>query len=99
MNVAEFPVATRPSRKAALCLALGLVAAALGAGCSKKPETAEKHLSRANQDLEQGKLREAEREYREVLRVAPGNTGAQRQLGTIYFEQGQLREAFPFLKR
>ena len=35
----------------------------------------------------------------EVLRLAPNNPVAQRQLGILYFDQGQLRQAFPLLKR
>ena len=49
--------------------------------------------------IRRGQLVEAEQEYREVLRVAPSDSVAQRQLGLLYFEQGQIRQALPLLKR
>jgi tetratricopeptide (TPR) repeat protein len=98
MSTAEILVPARSSSKTALRLALSLALGALGAGCSKQP-TPEQHLAQGNQALERSKLREAEKEYSEVLRLAPGNTVALRQLGTLYFAQGQLRQAFSFLKR
>ena len=42
---------------------------------------------------------EAEKGYREVLRLRPDDPVAQRQLGIIYFDQGQLQQAYPLLKK
>ena len=70
-------------------------------GCSKDEPTVSKEqlLSRANEAFAAERLVEAEKGYREVLRVQPDNSEAQRQLGIIYFTQGQVRQAFPFLKK
>jgi len=76
-----------------------LLSAALVGGCSQKTETPQQHLSKANAAFEKGQFVEAEQEYREVLRVAPNDSVAQRQLGLLYFEQGQARQALPLLKR
>jgi tetratricopeptide (TPR) repeat protein len=99
MSTAEFLVPARSApRKAAIGLALFL--AALSAGCSKpQADTPEQPLTKANDALEKDRLIEAEKEYREVLRLAPKDPVALRQLGTIYFEQGQLRQALPLLKQ
>ena len=43
--------------------------------------------------------RQAEKGYREVLRLRPDDPVAQRQLGIIYFDQGQLQQAYPLLKK
>ena len=59
----------------------------------------QQHLSKANVAFEKAQFVEAEHEYREVLRLAPSDAVAQRQLGLLYFEQGQIRQAFPLLKR
>jgi tetratricopeptide (TPR) repeat protein len=97
MDTAELPAA-RPLRKVALLS--GFVLALLGAGCSKQQaETPAQHLAQATKAVDQGKLREAEKEFREVLRLAPNDAAAQRQLGTLYFEQGEMRQAFPLLKQ
>ena len=70
-------------------------------GCSKDEPTVSKEqlLSRANEAFAAERFVEAEKGYREVLRVQPDNSDAQRQLGIIYFTQGQVRQAFPFLKK
>ena len=71
----------------------------LAGGCSQKTETPQQHLSKANVAFEKGQFVEAEQEYREVLRVAANDSVAQRQLGLLYYEQGQARQALPLLKR
>jgi tetratricopeptide (TPR) repeat protein len=85
-------------RRTTICLAI--VLATVGAGCSKQNvDTPEQHLTKANAALENDHLVEAEKEYREVLRLAPNDPVAQRQLAIIYLDQGQLRQAFPLLQR
>ena len=81
-----------------LALALSLVAFATGA-CAKGEENKEQHLSRANDYLAAQQYGQAEKEYREVLRLAPEDPAALRQLGMIYFEQQQIRQAYPLLKK
>src|ERR1700716_2542217 len=99
MSPAGFFVSVRAKPcKAALFLALTL--AALAAGCSnQQADTPEQHLAKANLALNNDQLIEAEKEYREVIRLAPNDAVAQRQLGIVYFEQGQFGQAFPLLKR
>src|SRR5438105_11925482 len=99
MSTARFLV-SEPSACCKLALCLALMVAPLAAGCAKQEaDTAEQHLAKAKLALDKDQLIAAEKEYREVLRLAPGDAVAQRQLGTIYFEQGQLQLAFPLLKR
>src|SRR3982075_3377895 len=99
MSPAGFFVSVRAKPcKAALFLALTL--AALAAGCSnQQADTPEQHLAKANLALNNDQLIEAEKEYREVIRLAPNDAVAQRQLGIVYFEQGQFPQAIPLLKR
>src|SRR5689334_9033230 len=82
-----------------LALVTALSAAALLGGCSQKTETPQQHLSKADSAFKKGQLVEAEQEYRQVLRLAPDDAAAQRQLGLLYFEQGQIRQALPLLRR
>jgi tetratricopeptide (TPR) repeat protein len=81
-----------------LFFAFSLLAIA-SSGCSKQEDTKEVHLSRANDYFAADQYDKAEKEYRDVLRLAPADPAALRQLGLIYFDQGQLRQAYPLLKR
>src|SRR5262245_3002160 len=84
-----------------LILSLLVVAiASFGCSKSKEPEeTREGRLSRANDYFSSEQYSKAEKEYREVLRLTPDDAVAQRQLGIIYFDQGQLLQAYPLLKK
>jgi len=73
------------------------VVAVVNAGCSRQ-ETKEQHLARANQYLAATQYDKAEKEYREVLRLDQADAAAQRKLGLLYQEQGQLAKAYPLLK-
>src|SRR2546428_11758444 len=53
-------------------------------------ERAELHFRRASQLAEQGKLDEAEREYRLGLNIAPGVPEAYNNLGVIYFQRRDI---------
>jgi tetratricopeptide (TPR) repeat protein len=82
-----------------LVFALSLVAFA-STGCAKQEEeTKEKHLSRANEYVRAEQYDKAEKEYREVLRIAAEDLAALRQLAFIYLDQGQLLQAYPLLKK
>jgi tetratricopeptide (TPR) repeat protein len=81
-----------------LAFALSLVAAA-SFGCAKEEESKEQHLSRANDYLAAQQYDKAEKEYREVLRLAPEDPAALRQLGSIYVDQGQSLQAYTLLKK
>ena len=68
-------------------------------GCAKEAENKEQHLSRANDYLAAEQYDKAEKEYREVLRLAPEDSTALRQLGSIYVDQRQFLQAYPLLKK
>src|SRR6266511_2781345 len=78
----------------ALCLA-----AIANAACSKDEPTKEQLLSRADAAFAAEQYDKAEKEYREVLRLAPDDPAALRQLSTIYLDQGQFAQAYPLLKK
>src|SRR6516165_3459705 len=88
--------ATSP-RMRRLAFALPLVAI-VGFGCAKE-DSKEQRLSRANDYLAAQQYDKAEKEYREVLRLAPEDSTALRQLGGIYVQQGQMLQAYPLLKK
>jgi len=86
--------ASRLFRPLALCvMAIAIVA------CSKQTDTKETHLSRANDYFAAEQYDKAEKEYRDVLRLAPADPVAVRQLGIIYDDQGQILQAYPLLKK
>jgi tetratricopeptide (TPR) repeat protein len=79
-------------------LALSIAALAV-AGCSDKAPTKDQILSRANEALAAHRYAQAEKDYREVLRLSPDDPVALRRLGTLYSDQGQFVQAFPLLKK
>ena len=79
-----------------LALVVSVATLALVPGCSKQAKL-ERHLSRGNEYFQAKKYREAEIEYKNVLRIQP-NTIAMRNLGMIYFEQGRLPHALVVLQ-
>jgi Flp pilus assembly protein TadD len=81
-----------------LIFALSLVAVA-SAGCSKAEPTKDELRSQAKAALAAEHYDKAEKLYREVLRLAPDDPTALRQLGIIYRDQGQLVQAYPLLKK
>jgi tetratricopeptide (TPR) repeat protein len=72
--------------------------AAASSGCSEH-ESKEALLARANSDLASAQYDKAEKEYRDVLRLAPDDPVALRQLAFIYVEQGQLPQAFQTVQK
>jgi tetratricopeptide (TPR) repeat protein len=79
-------------------LALSIAALAI-AGCSEKAPTKDQILSRANEAFAAQRYVQAEKDYREVLRLAPDDPVAMRRLGILYFDQGQIIQAYPLLKK
>src|SRR5262245_48114143 len=75
------------------------VAALAIAGCSEKAPTKDRILSRANEAFAAHRYGQAEKDYREVLRLAPDEPVAMRRLGILYFDQGQIAQAYPVLKK
>ena len=79
-------------------LALSIAALAI-AGCSEKAPTKDQILSRANEAFAAQRYVQAEKDYREVLRLAPDDPVAMRRLGILYYDQGQIAQAYPLLKK
>ncbi len=81
-----------------LIFVLSLVAVA-SAGCSEEAPTKDQLLSRANEAFAAKQYVKAEKDYRDVLRLAPTDPVALVRLGIIYHEQGQIIQAFPLLRQ
>jgi len=75
-------------------LFLALLAAT--GGCTQQARRA-LHLSRGEHDFKAEKYEEAEIEYRAVLMLAPFDPTATRQMGLLYYNDGLLVRAFPYL--
>jgi Flp pilus assembly protein TadD len=58
-----------------------------------------RHLAAAEEYRAAGNLDHAEIEYRNVLQLAPAHAGAIAGLGLLYFEQGRISRALPYLER
>src|SRR5437588_2148365 len=81
---------------------LVLVAACLvvSAGCSRSPEAKKaRHLERGEKFYARKDYKDAVIEYRNVLRLEPANVEAIRNLGLAHYQAGELREAFPYLRK
>ncbi len=85
-------------RTASLIACAALVSLLFASGCSLESRKA-KHTQRAESYLAEGKLDRAEIEYLNVLKLDPKAQGPLGKLGLIYFEQGQLGRALPYLAR
>ena len=72
-----------------LIIALSLAALVCSA-CSDATPTKDQILARANDAFAADQFAEAVKDYREVLRLEPNNARALRQLGILYFDQGQV---------
>jgi len=80
--------------------AVVLVAVVAGTGCGMvKDFRKNRHLKAAEGYVAEKKWKEATIEYRNALRFDPQNLAAVKQLGLAYYENGQLGEAFPPLRR
>jgi tetratricopeptide (TPR) repeat protein len=79
-------------------LSYALVAAlALASASCSKLASRERHLKKADQYFAQGKYGESEIEYKNALQGDPLNARAIGRLGIIYYEQGSIAKAIPFL--
>ena len=80
--------------------AVVLVAVFMGSGCGMvKDFRKNRHLKAAERYVAEKKWKEATIEYRNGLRYDPQNLDAVKKLGLAYYENGQLGEAFPPLRR
>src|SRR4051812_26086704 len=75
-------------------LVLSIAALAM-AGCSEKAPSKDQILSRANEAFAAQRYGQAEKDYRELLRLAPDDPMAMRRLATLYYDQGQIAQAYP----
>ena len=78
--------------------ALLLFLAIAGTGCTAKLKAAY-HQKRADQYYAAGESDQAEIEYKNVLKHAPQNARAWARLGLIYFDEGRILGAGPFLNQ
>jgi tetratricopeptide (TPR) repeat protein len=77
----------------------GLVALAVsGTGCTAKAKKAY-HEKRAEQFYAAGQYDQAAIEYMNVLHNAPGDPQAIGRLGLIYYQQGRVQAAAPYLRK
>lgn len=88
----------RSSHRRSCFLVLSIASIAI-AGCSEKAPTKDQLLSRANEAYASQKFVQAEKDFREALRLAPDDPLAMRRLGGLYYEQGQITQAYPLLKK
>src|SRR5437867_11597741 len=79
-----------------LCL-LSIAMLLLTAGCSKQARK-EHHLKQANRYFDAKDFKKAEIEYLNVLRVDRTNAWVVKRLATIYYDQGKIARAVPFLR-
>jgi len=80
--------------------AVVLVAVLSSAGCGMvKDFRKSRHLKAAERYVAEKKYKEATIEYRNALRFDPQDLDAVKKLGLAYYENGQLGEAFPPLRR
>jgi len=86
-----------PTRRLFMPFVLALAVAA-GAGCSKQARLG-RHLARGNRDFQKEQYDKAEIEYLLVLRAAPQNPAANRQLGLLCYTEGRLPQASFFLHK
>lgn len=96
--VARFGQSLCPSPRGSWVFVLSIASIAI-AGCSEKAPTKDQILSRANEAFASRNYIQAEKGFREVLRQAPDDPLAIRRLGILYYEQGQIAQAYPLLKK
>jgi tetratricopeptide (TPR) repeat protein len=96
---AQTGLGARPAcKRSTLAVSLSLIIL-LTTGCSRSAPNKDQLLSSAAGALAAGQFVKAEKDYLSVLRLAPNDPTALHQLATIYYEQGQLPQAYPLLKK
>ena len=84
------------TQQLSIFLLLTLSPVGLFTGCSQQAQLDE-HLIRGNESFEKGDYQTAEIEYKNVLQIDSSITEAIGNIGLIYYRQGRLVEAYPFL--
>ena len=81
-----------------LPLLMAALSCLLLAGCTQQARIA-RHQAKADKYFEAGDYTQAEIEYLNVAKLDPEVPHAFSRLGLIYFENGRMSRAYPFLKR
>jgi tetratricopeptide (TPR) repeat protein len=97
--VNNFAIISILARRRGLPVVFALTLFAVASACSKSGPTKEQLLSRASDEAAAGQYAKAEADYREILRASPEDAQAAGRLGMLHYDQGQLMQAFPLLKR
>ena len=79
-------------------LFLVVIASALLAGCTPQARKA-RHEAKADKYFDAGQYLQAEVEYLNVAKLDNNDVRAISRLGLIYFEEGRITRAYPFLMR
>lgn len=79
-----------------LIFVAAMLAGIVGAGCSAKMKKSY-YLERANRFFDSGQFAQAEVEYLNVLHADPQDAEAIGKLGIIYFDEGRIQKAAPYL--
>src|ERR1051326_406061 len=93
---------SQPHRRAISVISTGarlflvLMSLLLVSGCSKQARK-ERHLKQADQYFEAKDFKKAEIEYLNVFRGDRTNAWVVKRLATIYYDQGRMQQALPFL--
>ena len=92
---------SQPRKSQAFCLLLSLLAIILlSSACSRDPNVIkQKHFRRGEEYSQKGKLREAEIEYRNALKVDSNYADARHQLGLLYVRMQDWPHAYEELTR
>jgi tetratricopeptide (TPR) repeat protein len=85
------------TRTRLILIAIALIAG-FAAGCTPQARKA-RHLAQADKYFDTGDYSKAEGEYLNVLKVDRLNPHAIGQLGTIYYDQGRIQRAYPFIMK
>ena len=84
------------TQQLSIFLLLALSPIGLLTGCSQQAQLDE-HLIRGNESFEKGDFKTAEIAYKNVLQIDSSITEAIGNIGLIYYRQGRLVKAYPFL--
>ena len=84
------------TQQLSIFLLLTLSPIGLLTGCSQQAQLDE-HLIRGNESFEKGDFKTAEIAYKNVLQIDSSITEAIGNIGLIYYRQGRLVKAYPFL--
>ncbi|PYL63371.1 MAG: hypothetical protein DMF25_10685, partial [Verrucomicrobia bacterium] len=88
-----------PLRGITLPITLGLLLTTLLLGCGAGEKKKMRILERADRYFKTGEYDKAKIEYLNLLRIDRNDATAIQQLGFIWFEEGAILQAYPYLSR